>query len=157
MQFSFTWQPVIQQRFCTPVIQQRCCTPVIQQRFCTPVIQQKLLYSVHLSSSNASVHLSSSKSFFIVLKSLAILGDDSLFLKGIRLCFKEGVVLQSWARVPAGPSRDRVLSFPLRFPRSRVLFQSFFFAFSRSKFCNKFQFCMLKKKNLHGTLGRRRH
>ena len=45
-------------------------------------------------------------------------------------------------------TRARVLSFPLRVPRSRVLFQSFFFAYqdSRSKFCNVFQFRVLKKK-----------
>ena len=50
-------------------------------------------------------------------------------------------------------TRARVLSFPLRVPRSRVLFQSFFSrtkihvpTFSRSKFCKEFQFRVLKKK-----------
>ena len=60
-------------------------------------------------------------------------------------------------------TRACVLSFPLCIPPSRVLFQSFFFtyqdshsrapAFSHSKFCNAFQFRMLKKT----TLGRLQH
>ena len=50
-------------------------------------------------------------------------------------------------------TRARVASFPLPVPRSRVLFQIFFSrtkicipAFLCSKFCNAFQFRVLKKK-----------
>ena len=41
--------------------------------------------------------------------------------------------LQSWARVPAGPSRDACPRSFISSSRSRVLFQSFFFAYQDSR------------------------
>ena len=77
--------------------------------------------------------------------------ENNFTLKTNKIGLKRGQ--QSWARVPAGPSRDACPRSFISSSRSRVLFQSFFLrtkirvpAFSRSKFCNAFQFRVLRKK-----------
>ena len=76
-----------------------------------------------------------------------------------RMIGKRVLKYQSWARVPAGPLRDAcprsfISSSRSAFPRafSKLFFRVLRFAFPRSKFCNVFQFRVLKKKNSRDKL-----